>query len=146
MDQNPQATFASLFGSMNDNDINIDEVKPIVSEVKEEVKVSEPIKTESVTPSAPVVEQSVTPMSSPNLNFQTMINNNVSTQQPTPTVVNTQPIVQQVETKPVQQVVQPTTVVTQPTVSVSPTTAPIKVDTESKVLGNDDEYFDDFFE
>ena len=118
-------------------------VPPVVEEKVEEI-VSPPTTPVSVVEPAMPVQS--TPVTSPNLNFQNMINQNaeVTNVQPVQPVV-TQPVqtvTQQVVTQPAQQVVQ--TVVTQPNVIVQPTTA-VKVDTQSQVLTDDDAFYDDFF-
>ena len=165
------STFEDLFGSKNDMEVRspfmdddkdievVEEAKEVPFVAKEDVVTQEPVASEPVQEVTPIVttvpetQPQPTPQTtvSPNVNFQSMINENITNTQPVvqePTVINTsvqQVVTQptQVVTQPVQQVVvqtqQPTTVITQPSV-------PIKVDTQSKVIGNDDEYFDDFFE
>ncbi|MCR4581632.1 MAG: type IV secretory system conjugative DNA transfer family protein [Bacilli bacterium] len=146
-------TFSSLF------DDKVDVVEDVVTTVPETIEVQKTVST----PTQPV--ESTVSQTSPNLNFQSMINDNVGSvesapvvepkvevqqvvpKQPNQVVVPVQNVqtvqpVQSVVTQPVQQVI---TQPTQPQV-ITQTTVPIKVDTQSQVLNNDDEYFDDFFE
>jgi len=147
------STFSSLF------DDKEDVAEEVVTTVPETIEVQKTVST----PTQPV--ESTVSQTSPNLNFQSMINDNVGSvesapvvepkvevqqvvpKQPTQVVVPVQTVqtvqpVQPVVTQPVQQVI------TQPTQSqvITQATVPIKVDTQSQVLNNDDEYFDDFFE
>ena len=112
-------TFKDIFSAQPN--ITVEEVKPV-----EEVKTVEPA-------TQPVIN------TSPNTNFESMINNNIQSNPVVqPTVVQTRPQPQVIQTQP-----RPV----QPQIIEQPTT-PIKIDTESQVLSNtsDDQYFDDFFE
>ena len=110
-------------------------IKTVQTQPVQQVVSTQPVQTPAV---APVQQQPTFVNPQPNSNFQSMINNNISTTQVQSTLAPSAPVAPQ-PTQVVQQPVQPT-VITQPTV-------PIKVDTQAQVVNtSDDAYYDDFFE